>query len=34
MENNFKSCLALVLKSEGGWTGAKGLEATQAAKPI
>jgi len=26
MENNFKPCLALVLKSEGGWTGAKGLE--------
>jgi len=26
MTGNFKECLALVLKSEGGWTGAKGLE--------
>ena len=25
MIGNFKECLALVLKSEGGWTGAKGL---------
>ena len=24
--NNFKECLALVLKSEGGWTGPQGLK--------
>lgn len=26
MTGNFKECLALVLKSEGGWTGSQGLK--------
>ena len=26
MQGNFKDCLELVLKSEGGWTGQQGLK--------